>query len=136
MKIYVAGKMQGIPLFNFPLFNEVSASLREKGHEVFNPAERDTQIYGEAISASPEGDLKDIAATGFSLNEALEADTQWICRNAEAVALLPGWETSKGANAEKALAEALGVQVFYAVKDDFGNYAMFKDYVKAQSLLK
>jgi len=136
MKIYVAGKMQGLPHFNFPAFNAVTAHLRSIGHEVFNPAERDTQKYGEEIAASETGSLEDTKALGFSLNEALEADTQWICRNAEAVALLPGWETSKGANAEKALAEALGVQVFYIVPDDTGYYALFKDYTRAASLLK
>ena len=136
MRIYIAGKMQGLPHFNFPLFHAVTKHLRGQGHEVFNPAERDEEQYGKEVSASETGDLKDTKEIGFNLNEALEADMVWICRHAEAVALLPGWETSKGANAEKALAHALGVQVFYVVPDDVGNYSLFKDYVKAQSLTK
>lgn len=115
-----------MPEFNFPLFNDVTKFLRAYGHEVFNPAERDVDKYGEEISASATGNLADIAETGFSLNEALEADMVWICRNAEAVALLPGWETSKGANAEKALADALGIPVFYVYQDDLRNYALYK----------
>ena len=37
------------------------------------------------------------------------ADTKWICENADAIALLPGWEKSSGANAELALGKALGL---------------------------
>ena len=46
---------------------------------------------------------------GFSLREALGADTAWICAHADAIALLPGWEKSTGATAENALAVALGL---------------------------
>ena len=46
---------------------------------------------------------------GFSLREALAADTQYIALVADAIALLPGWEKSAGANAEMALAHALGL---------------------------
>jgi hypothetical protein len=37
----------------------------------------------------------------------------WICKEADAVYLLKGWEKSKGALAEKATAEALGLEVMY-----------------------
>jgi len=112
MRVYVAGPMRGRPFFNFPAFDEAAAALRAEGHEVFNPADRDRQVHGDEVNNSATGNLDDIAHTGFTLREALEADTSWICRNAEAIALLPEWETSKGATAEYALARALGLEVW------------------------
>lgn len=130
--------MSGLPEFNFPRFHDVTKFLRSYGHEVFNPAERDNEKHGTDISkGNAEGSVEQAAAQhGFSLREALEADLSWICRNAEAIALLPGWEKSKGANAEKALADALGIQVFYVVPDDVRSYALFKDYTFSASQLK
>ena len=111
MKIYLAGPMRGIPYFNFPAFFAAEAKLKEKGHKVFNPARRDVQKYGKEI-ASPTGTVKEAAASvGFSLREALAADCNWLCINADAIALLPGWKKSKGACAEHALAKALGLKV-------------------------
>ena len=104
--------MRGIPDFNFPAFHAAAAKLRSDGHIVFNPAERDEEMHGKGVSNSPTGDLQDIAKTGFSLREALEADTTWICRHGDGIALLPGWEKSKGAVAERALGIALGLHIF------------------------
>jgi hypothetical protein len=107
--------MRGIPEFNFPAFRQAAALLRKEGHVVFNPAERDTQLYGEAFSkTNPTGCEKLAAAQhGFSLREALASDIKWICLHGDAIALLPGWEKSKGALAEKALGEALGLEIRY-----------------------
>jgi hypothetical protein len=117
MKIYVAGPMTGIPHFNFPLFYKVAAKLRAQGHEVFNPAERDNDKYGVDIS-NPTGDPI-IAAKehNFSLREALADDTQYICRYADAIYMLPGWEKSHGARAEHALAIALHHKIIYSTED-------------------
>lgn len=113
MRIYLAGPLRGIREFNFPAFHDAAARLRADGYEVFSPAERDIRVHGEAFSkSSPDGD-NDAAERehGFNLREALADDLNWICRNAEAVALMPGWETSKGANAERAAAIALGLMI-------------------------
>lgn len=113
MKIYIAGPMRGIPQFNFPAFNTAAAELRANGHEVFNPAERDTETHGEEMSTTNETGCVEQAAKehGFNMREALAHDAQWICLNADAIFMLRGWEKSKGATAEKALAEALGLEV-------------------------
>ena len=113
MNIYVAGPMRGLPNFNFPAFHAATARLRALGHTVFNPAERDEEKHGKDIASSPTGDLGEAAQKGFSLREALCADTAWICQHADAIALLPGWQNSRGALAERALAVALGLRVFH-----------------------
>lgn len=113
MKIYVAGPMRGIPEFNFPAFNAATAKLRAEGHDVFNPAEKDNERHGTDISKGNIAGDESIAAKehGFNLREALGIDLAYICAEADAIALLPGWENSKGATAERAAAVALGLQV-------------------------
>ncbi len=116
MNIYIAGPMRGIPEFNFPAFFAAESMLNAEGHAVFNPARRDNEKHGTDISAdNPTGD-EDLAAEkhGFDLREALGADTAWICASADAIYLLEGWSNSSGARAEKALAEALGLEVRFA----------------------
>lgn len=116
MKCYLAGPMSGIPNFNFPAFNSAAYTLRKQGYEVFNPAERDIERHGGVdISIGNEtGDQALAVAThSFSLRDALADDTAYICKEANAIAMLPGWENSKGARAEHALAVALGHQVIY-----------------------
>lgn len=110
MKVYLAGPMTGIPHFNYPAFNAAAAKLRAEGCEVFNPAEYDVITYGKDIS-NPDGDAeKATAEHGFDRRAALKADLAWICDHADAIALLPGWDRSSGARAERALADALGLR--------------------------
>lgn len=113
MNVYLAGPMRGIKDFNFPRFHAAAKRLREQGHTVFNPAERDEERYGKDISESPSGHLQDAAQKGFNLREALSADLAWICAEADAIAMLPGWMKSRGATAELATAKALGLHIFY-----------------------
>lgn len=111
MKVYLAGPMTGIPHFNYPAFDAGAAALRADGHQVFNPAELDRETYGKDIS-NPTGCAETATKDhGFDRRAALKAGLAWICDNADAIALLPGWESSTGANAERALARALGLQI-------------------------
>lgn len=110
---YVAGPMRGIPEFNFPAFHAAAAKLRAEGWIVFNPAEKDNERHGTDISKGNVTGDESIAAKehGFNLREALALDLDFICRHADAIALLPGWEKSKGATAEHATAVALGLEI-------------------------
>ena len=125
MKLYLAGPMRGYPHFNFPAFFEAARSLRDKDYIVFNPAERDVKVHGDGIANNPTGDEAQATKDhGFNLRDALEDDTTWICRHADGIALLPGWEKSKGATAERALGLALGLEVqpwWYFQMCSFGN---------------
>lgn len=119
MKIYLAGPMRGYPFFNFPEFDRGAAALRKAGHEVFSPAERDRSAHGDIASDNAKGDEAEATEKhGFSLREALAADMKFICEEADAIALLPGWENSKGALAERATANALGLKVFLVYPQD------------------
>lgn len=115
MKVYLAGPMRGIPEFNFPAFHACATYLRVLGHEVFSPAERDNEKHGTDISAGNATGDEDLAAKqhGFNLREALGADLAWICAEAEAIALLPGWQASRGVRAEFETANALGLKFIY-----------------------
>lgn len=106
-RIYLAGPMKGLPNFNFPAFHKAAKMLREEGHTVFNPAEQDY----ENVKLHPSGD--ESKSEGFCRRTALRKDLTWICSHATAIALLPGWENSSGACAEKALADALELKVRY-----------------------
>lgn len=95
MKIYIAGPMTGIPDWNFPSFNATAKKLRDAGHTVFNPAETDN------------GD------TSRSWDYYMRKDLQMLCQ-ADSVAVLPGWQRSRGATLEVSVAEAIGIQVLDA----------------------
>lgn len=118
-KIYLAGPMRGIPEFNFPAFHAAAAKLRAEGHEVFNPAEADNKEFGVDVSTGNNTGCENEAAkrvgmTGLELaRNCFLRDTNWICRHADAIALLPGWENSRGATAERALALAIGLEIIH-----------------------
>lgn len=122
--VYVAGPMQGVPEFNFPLFNAVAWALRLDNHKVFNPAERDIERHGgvDISKGNIDGSLAKAKGThGFSLRSALADDTNFICLEADWIVMLPGWEKSNGAQAEQRLAVALqseGVNLRYLSKDE------------------
>ena len=101
-RVYLAGPMRGIPEFNFPAFRHAAKMLRDEGYEVFSPAEKGEEVLLEGNPGLQES--LDFRRKVFLL------DTEYICRHADAVFLLDGWEKSSGARAEKALAEAIGLQ--------------------------
>jgi len=105
--------MRGYAEFNFAAFHAAAAMLRAQGHEIFSPAERDIHRHGTDISAGNATGDEGLATVqhGFSLREALADDCAWICAHAEVIFLLPGWEQSKGATAERALGIALGLEI-------------------------
>lgn len=116
MKIYLAGPMRGYKDFNFPAFFSAADKLKSLGHTVFNPAERDTKAHGSEVLKTETGSETEVAAN-LGMNklqlarECFLADTTFICAEADAIYLLPGWQKSKGAIAERALAEAIGLEI-------------------------
>lgn len=118
-RIYLAGPMQGYAEFNFPRFNAVTKVLRGQGHVVFNPAEKDIERHAgvNISSGNMTGSIQEAKDKhGFSLRQALAEDMEYICKQADTIVLLPGWEKSNGAQAEHRTAVALqseGMSIVY-----------------------
>lgn len=100
MKVYLAGPMRGYDNYNFPAFTDACAVLRIAGYEVFSPHERD---LAEGFDPT-----KTLNGQGFDLRAALLWDMEAVL-SSDAVAVMPGWQDSRGARAEVALAEAAGI---------------------------
>lgn len=105
MKLYVAGPMRGYAQFNFAKFDEVCKSLRSKGHTVIGPQEIDRYLgFDETV--------EELEVTQDDMRRFLLRDTFLIILEAEGIVTLPGWEESKGAIMEVALARAMGLPVY------------------------
>jgi hypothetical protein len=113
VKVYLAGPMRGIADFNFPAFFKAAEVLRAQGYKVFSPAEKDIEDHGDAVyKNNPTGDVALAASrTSFDIRAAIWADLEYIVWEADAIALLPGWEKSKGVMAELATAKFLDLEV-------------------------
>lgn len=95
---YLAGKMRGIPKFNFPAFDAAAKDLREQGWEIISPADIDRE-HGFDPEKHDE--------SYFPMNILIRRDIEAVLKQ-DAIILLPGWEKSVGANAELAVAKWAG----------------------------
>ena len=114
MKIYLAGPMRGLPEFNFPAFHRYAAQLRAEGHTVFSPAEKDIERAGgvDISRGNATGSLAQLEKQhGFSARVAIADDLDFICRHAEGIAMMPGWQNSKGATLEHLAAQFCGIEI-------------------------
>lgn len=93
MLLYLSGPMSGIEEFNYPAFNKAAAILRERGHDVINPAET-------------AGGITHLDRTRF-----MEIDVGYVMA-ADAVVVMEGWGRSKGAQLEVLLAANLGKPIY------------------------
>lgn len=93
-RLYLAGPMTGFEDFNFPAFNAMAAELRARGYVVENPAEH---------GVVEDADWADYMAYDLT--------RLGLCGQ---VAVLPGWENSKGARLEVHIARALGMKIVNA----------------------
>ena len=101
-RIYVSGPMSGLPESNFPAFHAEAARLRALGYEVVNPAE--INVGQEPCAVSNK------AAWDDFYNRCMRADIREMM-DCDAIALMPGWERSKGAHLELHIAHRVGMRV-------------------------
>lgn len=91
MIVYLCGPMTGLPKLNVPAFAAAAAHLRAAGHIVVSPHE--------------------VSPGEKSWSDHLRADLIAMLRSCDAICLLPGWDTSKGATLERHVAETLGFTI-------------------------
>ncbi len=93
-RLYLAGKMSGLPDFNYPAFRSEAARLRALGYTVENPADNPEPACGTWL--------------GYMRTAIAQLAT------CDAIALLDGWQDSRGACVERTLAVGLGLEVYRA----------------------
>ena len=90
MTYYISGPMSGIADLNRPSFMAAADHLYSRGHAAMLPEWHEP-----------------------TYRRALTIDLQNICRHADAIYMLTGWEHSPGARAEHAVAVALNLPIAY-----------------------
>jgi len=106
LTVYIAGPMSGLPDMNREAFNKAEKSLINSKvfAQIFNPARR-----------LPF--MREVIVEGHELERAYKEKV--IMRDLEEISkcdcayFLSGWENSKGAKTEHALANYLGLTLFY-----------------------
>lgn len=95
MILYIAGPMSGLPEYNYPAFRAAEKALRAKGYDVLNPVDIEQH---NPTPGTPQ-------AWEWYMRHALR-----MVLDADALALLDGWERSKGASTmEHPVAQGLGM---------------------------
>lgn len=90
-RVYISGPITGIPEYNKPAFIEAENKLRSMGYDPVNPF--DINIVNK----------------DKSWDDYMREDIIALC-GCDLIMMLPGWETSRGAKTERALAESLNIQ--------------------------
>lgn len=91
MRLYISGPMSGRPGLGQMEFGQAYSNLRRCHYEVLSPA--------------------DWMRGGLTYRQLLTTDLNLIGIAAEGLALLPGWDESKGAKAEVEFARAIELPV-------------------------
>jgi hypothetical protein len=102
MRLYVAGPMRSYPDRNFPAFHAAADRLSAAGYDVVNPA-------AHPLPCGCNG--TDLCGSEHIWAEYLRKSLILMLQHADGVALLPGWERSRGATLECEIATTLGMPV-------------------------
>ena len=92
-KIYISGPISNMPGGNKEAFDILATKLRRHGYKVVNPFDLDLIDKVETWEDNLRRDIK-------------------YLMDCDAIALLPDWELSKGANLEVAIGVKLGMSIF------------------------
>lgn len=101
---YIAGPMRGYPMCNFPAFLMAARVLQTRGFLTKSPAEKDIEAGFDPS--------RPIEEQGFDMGAAFRWDFQ-ACTECTGIILLPGWENSTGAKAERVVATLSQREVYY-----------------------
>jgi hypothetical protein len=95
LNIYLAGPMTGYPEFNYPAFAEAEARGKSLGLEIHSPHKNFNEVKTLPYATYIRADMA-------------------MLLNCNAIALMPGWEKSRGARFELHVAQLLGHKVLDA----------------------
>jgi hypothetical protein len=93
--------MSGMPEYNFPAFHAAEEALLAAGWWVYNPVHTPPPPGRNGVHSD------DPDAWKWYMRHAIKMVTK-----AESIALLPGWENSRGARLELRIALSLGMTAF------------------------
>lgn len=119
LTVYLAGPMRGIPEYNFPRFKSAAEFLRSMGYEVVSPAEHDESIGFDAKTG--DGDQQFKKSIGWDMEQILDS---------VGIMLLDGWENSKGARLEAAVAHHAGKAIYRLQYGDTGWSMPYRIFLK------
>ena len=94
MKVYISGPISGVNNFE-NIFSNAEEFLKSKGYAVINPVR-----FNDVLPKDFE--YEDFMRLGFAMIDIVDA-----------VYMLPGWDMSKGAQAEFHYAKVLGKIILY-----------------------
>ena len=103
MKIYIAGPMSGYPGLNWEAFDRKERELTAAGWECVNPATLDREIGVDPDNVG-EYDYEDAARRDIV-----------ALQSCDAIYLMSGFQFSKGACWERALAKHWGLKRYYEI---------------------
>lgn len=102
MRLYIAGPMSGFDQHNFPAFDAARDVLVACGHEVISPADI---TRGSGVPFTTDG-----VSTPEQYAAFLRLDVAALL-TVDAVAVLRGWQRSRGAKLEVHIAQTLGLPI-------------------------
>lgn len=104
MKIYIAGPMSGHPGLNWEAFDRKERELSDAGWKVVNPARMDREL-----GLDPEEEFEE-----WEYELAAGRDIEALAK-CDAIYLMAGFQHSKGACWERALAKRWGLKRYYEI---------------------
>jgi len=117
-KIYIAGPMRGKPYFNFPEFDKAKERLLSLGYDVYSPADADRAAGFDPFTMPSDYDWTKLPeGEGWNLKTIAKrcCDAIFDC---DGVYLLNGFQSSRGSQAEIALAVWLGLPYSFQYSQD------------------
>lgn len=122
-RAYLSGPMTGVKDLNFPLFDYVTIRLSSAGYDVFNPANYTRRVFGKKLIDQPSRAIR---------RKMLAYELNWISLHADIIFMLPDWQNSSGACAERQAAVACEIPVREVppnwLPDEYhGNHQLFAD---------
>jgi hypothetical protein len=104
--------MRGYAHYNFPAFDLAAAEMRREGWHVVSPADIDRLFEPWPDKYPPE----DFEPTVDDFKRFIRRDLNFLLElspETDGIYMLSGWEKSKGAVLELAMAEFIGLKVIY-----------------------